>query len=149
VPSDPGPEHVPDDPFFVTGGRYYTLLRYSEKVGVTTLKTIVAWQYYLQFRSVLNCWFKEELYNDLKNLMSINQYGFIENRSTITNLLVNASFVLNSIEDGNQVNSIYTNFSKACASSTVAERDVCGYRARKMHVPGILSVKENSENKNR
>jgi hypothetical protein len=33
-------------------------------------------------------------------------------RSTITNLLECASFVLNSIEDGNQVDSIYTDFSK-------------------------------------
>jgi hypothetical protein len=62
------------------------------------------------------------MYNDLKNLMSINQHGFMKNRSTITNLLEYASFVLNSIEDGNQVDSIYTDFSKvSCASSTVAE----------------------------
>jgi hypothetical protein len=27
------------------------------------------------------------MYNDLKNLMSINQHGFMKNRSTITNLL--------------------------------------------------------------
>jgi hypothetical protein len=106
VPSDPGPEHVLDDPpfgalqftsdevesvlqdwdvkkstgpagfeglcicfcffltclwqraFFPTGGRFHTLLRYARKVGVKTLKTIVAWQYYLQ--SVLNGWFIEE-----------------------------------------------------------------------------------------
>jgi hypothetical protein len=45
--------------------------------------------------------------------MSINQHGFMKNRSTITNLLKYASFVLNSIEDGNQVDSIYTDFSKA------------------------------------
>jgi Reverse transcriptase (RNA-dependent DNA polymerase) len=32
----------------------------------------------------------------LKNLMSINQQGFMKNRSTITNLLEYASFVLNS-----------------------------------------------------
>jgi hypothetical protein len=88
VPSDPGPEHVLDDPpfgalqfsadevesvlqdldvdkssgpvhlllqnhylFFLTD---HTLLRYSRKVGVTTLKTIVAKQYYMQFQSVLN-----------------------------------------------------------------------------------------------
>jgi hypothetical protein len=43
------------------------------------------------------------MYNNLKNLMSINQHGFMKNRSTITNLLEYASFVLNSIEDGNQV----------------------------------------------
>jgi tRNA G46 methylase TrmB len=30
----------------------------------------------------------------------------------ITNLLEHASFVLNSIEDGNQVDSVYTDFSK-------------------------------------
>jgi hypothetical protein len=45
--------------------------------------------------------------------MSINQHGFMKNRSTITKLLEYASFVLNSIEDGNQVDSIYTDFSKA------------------------------------
>jgi hypothetical protein len=107
VPSDPDPEHVPDDPSSgalqftsdevesvlqdldvnkgsgsngippiilkncasafakplsllfnrsLTGGRFHTLLRYSMKVGVTTLKTIVAWQ----FQSVLNCWFIED-----------------------------------------------------------------------------------------
>jgi hypothetical protein len=97
VLSDPGPEHVLDDPsfdvlqftsdevesvlqdldvnkisspnsippiilkncasafakslsaFFPTGGRFHnTLLLYSTKVGVTTLKNILAWQYYLQ-----------------------------------------------------------------------------------------------------
>jgi hypothetical protein len=53
------------------------------------------------------------IYNDLKNLLSINQHGFMKNRSSITNLLEYASFVLNSIEDGNQVDSIYTDFSKA------------------------------------
>jgi hypothetical protein len=52
------------------------------------------------------------MYNDLTNLKSINQHGFMKNRSTITNLLEYASFVLNSIEDGNQVDSIYTDFSK-------------------------------------
>jgi hypothetical protein len=44
--------------------------------------------------------------------MSINQHGFMKNRSTITNLL-DASFVLNLIEGGNQVDSIYSDFSKA------------------------------------
>jgi hypothetical protein len=37
----------------------------------------------------------------------------MKNRSTITNLLAYASFVLNSIEDGNQIDSVYTDFSKA------------------------------------
>jgi hypothetical protein len=46
------------------------------------------------------------MYNDLKNLMSINQHGFMNNRSTKTNLLEYASFVMNSIDV--QVDSIYT-----------------------------------------
>jgi hypothetical protein len=51
----------------------------------------VGWLYYLQFRSVL------------KNLIPVNQHGFIKNRSTVTNLLEYASFVLNSIEKGWQM----------------------------------------------
>jgi hypothetical protein len=53
------------------------------------------------------------MYNNLNNLMSINQHGFMKNRSTITNLLKYASFFcMNSIEDGNQVDSIFcTEFS--------------------------------------
>jgi hypothetical protein len=53
------------------------------------------------------------MYNDLKNLLSINQHASMKNRSTITNLLKCASFVLNSIEDGYQVDSFYADFLKA------------------------------------
>jgi hypothetical protein len=81
------------------------------------------------------------MYNDLKNLMSINQHGFMKNRSTITNLLEYASFVLNSIEDGNQVDSVYTDFSKAF--------DRVRHRTCKIHVAGILLVRENPEYWNR
>jgi hypothetical protein len=54
---------------------------------------------------------KNKIGEDLS--ININQHGFMKNRSTITNLLEYASFVLNSNEDGNQVDSIYTDFSKA------------------------------------
>jgi hypothetical protein len=53
------------------------------------------------------------VYDDLKNLISDNQHGFMKNRSTVTNLLEYASFVLNSIEEGWQVDSVYKDFSKA------------------------------------
>jgi hypothetical protein len=53
------------------------------------------------------------MYDDLKNLISVNQHGFMKNRSTMTNLLEYASFVLNSIEEGCRVDSVYTDFSKA------------------------------------
>jgi hypothetical protein len=54
--------------------------------------------------------------------------------------------VLNSIEDGNQVDSIYTDFSKVfdrvCHQLFLNEMSA-------QHVAGILSVSENPENKNR
>jgi hypothetical protein len=53
------------------------------------------------------------MYEDLKNLISVNQHGFMKNRSTMTNFLEYASFVLNSIEEGWQMDSVYTDFSKA------------------------------------
>jgi hypothetical protein len=53
------------------------------------------------------------MYNNLKNLISNNQHGYMKNRSTVTNLMEYASFVLKSIENGTQVDSIYTEFSGA------------------------------------
>jgi hypothetical protein len=54
-----------------------------------------------------------DLVNDLKNLISVKQHGFMKNRSTVTNLLEYVSFVLNSIEEVWQVNSVNTDFSRA------------------------------------
>jgi hypothetical protein len=53
------------------------------------------------------------MYDDLKNMISVHQHGFMKNRSTMTNLSEYASFVLNSIEEKWQVDSVYTDFSKA------------------------------------
>jgi hypothetical protein len=80
--------------------------------------------------------------NDLKNPIPIKKHGFMKSRSTITNLIL--------IEDGYQVDSVYTDFSMAF--DRVRHQlllEVCGYRARKMHVAEILSVRKNAENKNR
>jgi hypothetical protein len=41
------------------------------------------------------------------------QQGFVKVRSTVSNLFEYSSFVLKSIADGCQVDSIYTDFSKA------------------------------------
>jgi hypothetical protein len=40
------------------------------------------------------------MYDDLKNVISVIQHGFMKIRSTATNLMEYASFVLNSIEEG-------------------------------------------------
>jgi hypothetical protein len=45
--------------------------------------------------------------------MHENQHCFMKNRSTVTNLLEHASFVLKSIEEGWQLDSVYTDFSEA------------------------------------
>jgi hypothetical protein len=52
------------------------------------------------------------IYEDLKNLISVNQHDFMKNRPTVTNLLEYASFVLNLIQKGWQVDSVYTDFWK-------------------------------------
>jgi hypothetical protein len=57
--------------------------------------------------------FYRTMYEDLKNLISVNQHGFMKNRSTVTNLLEYAFFVLNSIEEGWQVDFVNRDFSKA------------------------------------
>jgi hypothetical protein len=49
----------------------------------------------------------------LEDLISVIQQGFMKNQSTVTNLLEYASLVLISIEEGWQVDSVYTDFSKA------------------------------------
>jgi hypothetical protein len=67
----------------------------------------VGWLYYIaaipeRFQLLVY----KPMYDDLKNLISVNQHSFMKNRSTVTNLLAYASFVLNSIEEGWQVDSV-------------------------------------------
>jgi hypothetical protein len=53
------------------------------------------------------------MYEYLKDQLADCQHGFVKGRSAVSNLLVYSSFVLKSIEDGCQVDSIYTEFSKS------------------------------------
>jgi hypothetical protein len=53
------------------------------------------------------------MYEDLKVQLANCQDSFVKGRSTTSNLLEYSSFVLKSIEDGFQVDSIYKGFSKA------------------------------------
>lgn len=47
------------------------------------------------------------------NLISINQHGFIEGRSTVTNLCCKTQFICECLDKQRQVDVIYTDFSKA------------------------------------
>ena len=48
-----------------------------------------------------------------KQIISDNQHGFMEQRSTVTNLVVYHTYLLNALENKMQVDAIYTDFSKA------------------------------------
>jgi hypothetical protein len=108
----------------------------------------VGWLYYLQFLSVLNLLVYRTMYDNLKNLMPVNQLGFMKNRSTVTNLLKYALFVMSSIEEGWQVVSVYTDFSKAfersSTPSTVTGGDVSGYQTCSRLMAKVLFDRENS-----
>jgi hypothetical protein len=56
------------------------------------------------------------MYKELQRLISEKQHGYVKGRSTVSNLLEYTFFILKSmedLEDGLQVDSIYTDFSKA------------------------------------
>lgn len=61
--------------------------------------------------------FERLIYNSLNhqisNLISPNQHGFVKNRSTNSNVVIFRNFVSRSLDNGNEVHCIYTDFSKA------------------------------------
>jgi hypothetical protein len=50
------------------------------------------------------------MYGDLKGQLPDCQHGVIKGRSNVSNLLEYSSLVLKAIEDGCQMDSIYTDF---------------------------------------
>lgn len=50
---------------------------------------------------------------DMKQVINLEQFGFFRGRSTETNLVLYENFILNQMEGGWQVDSVYTDFSKA------------------------------------
>jgi hypothetical protein len=95
--------------FFLTGERFHTFFRYSRGIRRNNVEDYRGMAIPKRFELLAY----RGIYNDLKDLMSINQHGFMKNRSTMMNLLEYASYMLNSIENGNQVDSVCTDFSKA------------------------------------
>ena len=55
----------------------------------------------------------EYLYFHSKSIISVNQHGFIRNRSTVSNLVEFTSHTSHALESGFTVDCIYTDFSKA------------------------------------
>lgn len=53
------------------------------------------------------------LYTHIKECISLSQHGFVSGRSTLTNLLEYVHTVVDSLANGGQVDTIFTDFSKA------------------------------------
>lgn len=65
----------------------------------------------------------EYLYSQLKSVIATHQHGFIERRSTISNLAEKTEFIANVINEQGQVDVVYTDFSKAF--DTIDHRILC------------------------
>lgn len=70
--------------------------------------------------SILSCIVKiferlihDKLYPLLKISIPLSQHGFVESRSTVSNLLVYSNFIFQTLDHGASVDSIYTDFRKA------------------------------------
>ena len=55
----------------------------------------------------------DHIFNHVKSYMSESQHGFIKHRSTVTNLVTYTDFIAKCIDNKIQVDSVYTDFSKA------------------------------------
>ena len=61
------------------------------------------------FEAIVN----EKLFSQIKNRITEKQHGFFKGRSTSTNLLEFINYSLNAMDNGNHVEALYTDFSKA------------------------------------
>lgn len=61
------------------------------------------------FESIVN----RKLFGQLRNRITNAQHGFFKGRSTSTNLLEFTNYTLNAMDNGNYVEALYTDFSKA------------------------------------
>ena len=62
---------------------------------------------------LLDCLVTRLLTWECKNILIDEQHGFIQGRSINTNLLIYENFIINTFESRLQVDSVYTDFSKA------------------------------------
>ena len=65
------------------------------------------------FAKVLEIALYSQIYSQIKPFISPHQYGFLEKRSTTSNLAIINQFISDSMDNSEQVDVIYTDFSKA------------------------------------
>jgi hypothetical protein len=77
------------------------------------LVSIVVWQYFHALQNCLRLQFIIIFFFRSNLLLCLLNTEFFKGRSTVTNLIEFTSYVLNCMENGAQVDAIYTDFSKA------------------------------------
>lgn len=65
------------------------------------------------FSKVLESLLSNHIYNSVTNILSSNQHGFVQKRSTTTNLTCFTQYVSEAMDEQGQVDTIYTDFQKA------------------------------------
>jgi Reverse transcriptase (RNA-dependent DNA polymerase) len=75
----------------------------------------------------------DRIYFNLKEKISTRQHGFMKGKSVVSNLMSFVSFCVNEIENGFQVDAVYTDFSKAfdCLNHKIL--------LKKLHAYGFVS----------
>ena len=64
-----------------------------------------------------------------------HQHGFVKGRSTLTNLTDYSNYLLKNIENGNQIDAVYTDFSKAFDK---INQDLLAYKLDRLGIKGSL-----------
>lgn len=71
----------------------------------------------------------------LKNVINERQHGFVEGRSTVTNLYVYTNFIGQAMDRGDEVHAVYTDFSKAF---DLLDHDVLLEKLKRYGIDGSL-----------
>jgi len=75
------------------------------------------------------------MYEKTGAIISLQQHGFMKGRSTVTNLTDYTRFILCNLEDGFQVDSVYTDFSKAFDK---IDHDLLIFKLERMGIKGNI-----------
>jgi hypothetical protein len=112
----------------------------------------LVWLYYLQFRSVLNCWFIELCTTSWRIwylLISMGLWRTDRRWWTCWSIrFFCAEFNWKRMAGGFRLHRLFEGFWSS-TPSTVTGGDVCGYRTRSMFMAKVLFNRENSKDKNR
>lgn len=91
-------------------GRVYPLHKGGDKHDLKNYRPI---SISCNFAKILESIIYKYIYPSISNDISIHQHGFMQNRSTVTNLMTITQFLCENLDSSKQVDVIYTDISKA------------------------------------